>query len=414
MNSSLRVLVLAPAGRDAEVLVRSMGEAGIFAEPCASMTELCRRIHEGAGAAVVASEALVSGWQRELEEVLGRQPEWSDFPLIIMSAHRKERGHGWSFVRGGGVSYAVILERPVHAETLLSAVRAALRSRTRQYQVREELLERRRAEDALRESEARFRTMADGLPLFIWVHGPSGEQEMVNRTFCEYFGLTREDARGGRWQMLLHPDDAEAYTRTFRECTRERRPFHAQARVKRVDQEWRWIESWGTPRFTPGGEFRGFVGASADITERKAAEEQLRQADRRKDEFLAILAHELRNPLAAVRNASELIGLVAAESDRLSRAHRVLERQSAHMSRLIDGRSSRSASRPCSSRFNRTRSTARAPPEGLDWALRWPAGWSSFTRDASARTAGGAGPAPSSRSACLSQRLRRPGRLRSG
>jgi PAS domain S-box-containing protein len=133
-----------------------------------------------------------------------------------------------------------------------------------------------------------FREVTEGLPLIVWVHGPSGEQELVNQTFCEFFGVTREEMQGGRWQMLMHPDDGEAYLSRFRECVRDRSPFTAEVRVKRADGEWRWIESWGKPRFASNGDFRGFIGTSADITDRKEAEVALRESEERLE--LALVA----------------------------------------------------------------------------------------------------------------------------
>jgi PAS domain S-box-containing protein len=144
-----------------------------------------------------------------------------------------------------------------------------------------DITERKQAEEQLRESEARFRTMADGLPLIIWVHDADGRQEFVNRTFCEFFGITPEQAAGEGWQMLMHPGDAAPYLEEFLSCVRDRRPFHAEVRVCNAAGEWRNIESWGRPRFAASGEFLGFVGTSADITERRAAEEALRASENR-------------------------------------------------------------------------------------------------------------------------------------
>ena len=135
---------------------------------------------------------------------------------------------------------------------------------------------RRQTEQALRESEERFRIMADGLPLIIWVHDADGRQEFVNRTFCDFFGMKAEDACGMEWEKLVHPSDKEGYLNKFLACVRDRREFHAETRVLRTDGEWRWIESWGRPRFSPSGEFLGFVGASADITGRKESEAKIR------------------------------------------------------------------------------------------------------------------------------------------
>jgi len=138
-------------------------------------------------------------------------------------------------------------------------------------------IEREQGEAALRESEARFRVMADNVPLIVWLHDAEGRQQFVNHTFCEYFGVSREEMRQDRWQMLTHPDDGTAYIDAFLACVREHRPFHSEVRARRADGQWRWFESWGQPRFGPEGEYLGHVGTSADVTERKQAEEALRQ-----------------------------------------------------------------------------------------------------------------------------------------
>ena len=134
---------------------------------------------------------------------------------------------------------------------------------------------RQKAEQLLRESEERFRTMTNGLPLIVWVHDASGELQFVNRTFSEFFGVSAEKLTGEKWKTLIHPDDAEAYVNEFLACMQDRRPFNAQVRVRRADNKWRWLESWGKPRFSPTGEFIGYVGTSADITKRKQAEKIL-------------------------------------------------------------------------------------------------------------------------------------------
>lgn len=139
-----------------------------------------------------------------------------------------------------------------------------------------DITERVRALGLLRESEQRFRVMADGLPLAVWVHDANGTQEFVNGTFCRFFGLTPEDLQRDRWQTLIHPEDEAEYVGRFRECVRERRPFHARARVRVADGSWRWVECWGQPRIDDDGTFLGMVGATADITEQRTSEEELR------------------------------------------------------------------------------------------------------------------------------------------
>jgi PAS domain S-box-containing protein len=199
-----------------------------------------------------------------------------------------------------------------------------------------DLSERQQWERTLRESEARFREMADGLPLIVWMHDAEGNQELVNRTFCEFFGVTKEEMTGGRWKMLMHPEDADAYVAEWNACIRDRRPFNARVRVQRADGDWRCIESWARPRFTSDGEFRGFIGTSADVTERIEAEKALRESDRRKDEFLAVLGHELRNPLAPLRTGIELMERARRNPDIAESALAMMKRQLSHLLRMTD------------------------------------------------------------------------------
>ena len=95
-----------------------------------------------------------------------------------------------------------------------------------------DVTEEQRALAALSESEARFRAMADGLPLIVWMHDAEGAQQFVNRTFLEYFDVEEEEMKGGRWQLLMHPEDGPVYAEEFMACVRERKPFHAEVRVR--------------------------------------------------------------------------------------------------------------------------------------------------------------------------------------
>jgi two-component system, cell cycle sensor histidine kinase and response regulator CckA len=144
-----------------------------------------------------------------------------------------------------------------------------------------DLTERKHAEDALRESEERFRIMADGCPTIIWVTDREGEVRFVNRAYREFFGVTYDDVKGGRWQPPVHPDDAPEYVAKFRRAIFSRAPFRAEARVRRADGEWRLIETWAETRLSPGGEFLGHAGVISDITERKQAEDALRESESR-------------------------------------------------------------------------------------------------------------------------------------
>ena len=136
-----------------------------------------------------------------------------------------------------------------------------------------DVTERKRAEQALRESEERFRIMADGCPTMIWVTGAGGEQRFVNRTYQEFFGVTFEQLEESGWQPLVHPDDAPAYVEAAQRAVRERAPFRAEARVRNGHGGSRWVASHAEPRRSAGGEFLGHVGITLDITESRQAEE---------------------------------------------------------------------------------------------------------------------------------------------
>jgi PAS domain S-box-containing protein len=196
--------------------------------------------------------------------------------------------------------------------------------------------ERRRVEAALRESEQRFATLAEGSPVLLWVSGPEGS-EFVNRAYREFVGVDSDEEVGGYdWSRFLHPEDRDDYLNAYKRAFAVRTQFKAEFRFRRADGEYRWMRSEATPRFGDDGELVGYVGATVDITERRNAEDGLRVADRQKDEFLAMLAHELRNPLAPIRNASEVLALRYAGDPEAAMPIAMLRRQSDHLARLLD------------------------------------------------------------------------------
>ena len=188
------------------------------------------------------------------------------------------------------------------------------------------------AEEAVRETEARFRDVADHAPVLIWILAPSG-CEFVNRETLRFLGCGIEDVQGWGWRSFIHPDDAPAYMAEYTRCRAALRPFEAQARFRRADGEYRWFRSSGVPRRQAEGTPLRYAGCSVDITEIKRSEDALREADRRKDEFLATLAHELRNPLAPIRSSLQLL---RESSDAPSELCAMLERQVDQMVRLVD------------------------------------------------------------------------------
>ena len=112
---------------------------------------------------------------------------------------------------------------------------------------------------------------------------------------------------GDGWTQGVHPDDLERCLETYVTAFDARTPFTMEYRLRRHDGEYRWVMDTGVPRFAPDGTFSGYIGSCIDITDRKRTEEELRKSDRRKEEFLAVLSHELRNPLAPIQTAVDLL-----------------------------------------------------------------------------------------------------------
>jgi PAS domain S-box-containing protein len=142
-----------------------------------------------------------------------------------------------------------------------------------------DLTERRRAEEDLRESEDRFRIMADCCPTIMWVSNADGAIRFVNRAYREFFGITGEEVEGHNWILRVHPDDQDEQTAASQRSLEQHTPFASEGRIQRADGEWRWIDTYGETRFSLSGEFLGHVGLSSDVTDRKQAEEALRESE---------------------------------------------------------------------------------------------------------------------------------------
>lgn len=132
--------------------------------------------------------------------------------------------------------------------------------------------ERRRAEEALRESEQRFRMMADSAPMLLWMSDANGEFTYVNKPWLDFTGRTIDDETGSGCRDRVHPDDLTYCLSAYGESVERREEFQTEYRLQRHDGEWRWMLDTGTPRLNPDGSFAGYIGTCIDHTERKNAE----------------------------------------------------------------------------------------------------------------------------------------------
>src|SRR5205809_1213390 len=135
---------------------------------------------------------------------------------------------------------------------------------------------RKNAEEELRESEARFRAMADTAPVMIWVSGADKLCTFFNKGWLDFTGRTLEEELGNRWAEGVDREDLDRCVSTYENSFNARQPFTMEYRLRRSDGEYRWVLDTGTPRFAPDGAFLGYIGSCIDITERKLAEEKFR------------------------------------------------------------------------------------------------------------------------------------------
>ena len=205
----MRLLLLAPTGKDAEMTRSLLGAAQIECIPCRDISSLCASIKDGAGAVLIAEEALAEPARTLLAAIVASQPPWSDLPILLLR-HSASKGSSSLVLPEADLGNVTLIDRPIRVAALVSAVRVALRARERQYQIR------------------------------------------------------------------------------------------------------------------------------SHIEQLKHAEQSLRDLDRKKDEFLATLAHELRNPLAAIGNAAQLISQSQATVKQISYGAGILQRQLGQLARLVD------------------------------------------------------------------------------
>ncbi|HXA51988.1 MAG TPA: PAS domain S-box protein, partial [Candidatus Acidoferrum sp.] len=173
----------------------------------------------------------------------------------------------------------------------------------------EDITERKQAEEALRESEQRFRNMADTAPVMIWVTGADKLCTFFNKRWLDFTGRTMEQEAGYGWVEGVHPDDVEACSATYSSAFDTRRNFQMEQRLRRADGEYRSLLCTGVPRFTESGTFAGYVGCSIDITDLKRSQEQVLATQ--KLESLGVLAggiaHDFNNLLGGIVTTSELV-----------------------------------------------------------------------------------------------------------
>ena len=287
-----------------------------------------------------AAEQLL-GWKAE--ELLGLQihdhihyvhPDGAPFPpddcviLQVKEGGPALRNHQDFFVRKDGTSFPVACSSaPIISDGGLAGLVVVFRDVTRQ----------RQAQQELRDSERRYRALADSMPQIVWSARPDGCLDYFNRPWYEYTGFPEGQVGDDSWIPVLHPDDVQKVLDAWYASVRSGEPYQIECRFKdRASGGYRWHLGRALPVRDEEGRIERWFGASTDIDDQKRMEQGLREANAAKDQFLAMLAHELRNPLAPLLNTLYVLGQDEAVSERHGTSLGRMERQIRRLNRMVE------------------------------------------------------------------------------
>ncbi len=196
---------------------------------------------------------------------------------------------------------------------------------------------------AFQAAESRSRVNSDSAPVLTWMAEPGKSRDWFNKPWLKFRGRSLLSELDDGWTEGIHPEDRERRESIFLNSSAHREPFTMDYRLRRHDGVYRWLLDTAIPRFGVNDTFLGYIGSCVDITERKDLENQLaehtrtlRLTDRRREDFLAKLSHELRNPLAPIADAAAILKMIEGADPRLLPVRQIIERQVEHLRRIVN------------------------------------------------------------------------------
>jgi PAS domain S-box-containing protein len=326
MNAAIRILHLEDDPADARLIREQLRKSDLdVAITVADTREAFEAVLAKGGFNLVLSDYHVPGFNG-LEALELVRSATAHMPFILVTgALGDERAVE---VLRSGATDCVLKDRLAR---LAPAIQRALTEHAAQRQHEE-------VQARLTEAHRLSKLAADAARMGTWqLHVATGKLD-CSEEFLNLIGVRRADWAGtiNALDALMHPEDVERRRRLHVEAVRHGRFMELEFRIPKPDGEVRWMYLRGDCSFGTDGAPAIFLGVMMDITERRQMEEALRDADRRKDEFLATLAHELRNPLAPIHNGLSVLRQSAVRSSEADHIHAMLERQMNHIIRLVD------------------------------------------------------------------------------
>ena len=319
-----RVLVLAPAGVDGLLIGRELTLAGIKVKVCESLDELCDRMQDGIGAAIVAEEALTPTSIALLAKALAAQPPWSDLPIVVLTGGGASDSRSARAARGRDVLGNVsLLERPIRPITLVSAAKSALRARVRQYEIRDHLNTLTQVTQALTQSEQRYRSLIRASSSLVWLADAQGGARNEQPDWQAFTGQTPEQYAGGGWFHAVHPGDRDDVRRIWADAIEHRKTAEFQFRLQSASGSYRLVQWRVVPVLNAAGDLLEWVATCTDIQDQVALQRALQNAEKFAiaGKLAGTIAHDINNPLEGVTNLVYLIATTAKEQSIREYAH---------------------------------------------------------------------------------------------